>query len=98
MSTTRRPRSGSAPSEGYDPFLQADDATPLSAEERDGLKLSNIVLRRELNEAELRNILKAESGLFGRRTDPVSESYGRSLHKKMFGEVWSWAGCYRTSD
>ena len=98
MSATRGADRDPGSADSDDPARQPDDATPLTAEERDGLKLSHIVLRRELNEAEQSNILKAEAGLFGRRTDPVKESYGRALHKKMFGDVWRWAGRYRTSD
>src|SRR5882762_9315142 len=33
-----------------------------------------------------------------RRRDPVGEPFARSLHRRMFRDVWSWAGTYRTSD
>lgn len=78
-------------------FEQSRDATPLSLEERDGLRLANISLRGELNEAEQDNIVQAEIKLFGRRSNPLKEPYGRSLHKQMFGRVWKWAGIYRTT-
>jgi len=43
-----------------DPLVEQDESsTPLSAEEREGLILSYITLRGELNEAEQANILEA---------------------------------------
>ena len=33
-----------------------------------------------------------------RRHDPIAESFGRSLHKRMFDKTWKWAGVYRRSD
>ena len=78
--------------------IEPDDATPLTPEERDGLIPSHVTLRRELNELEQQNILTAASWAFTRRRDVVSESFGRTLHKRMFGAVWRWAGTYRTSD
>lgn len=77
---------------------EPDDATPLSPEERDGLIPSHVTLRRELNELEQQNILAASIWAFGRRRAPVSEAFGRSLHRRMFGDVWRWAGAYRTTD
>ena len=73
-------------------------ATPLTPEERDGLIPSHITLRRELNELEQANILTADAWVFTRRRDPLNEAFGRSLHRRMFGEVWRWAGSYRTSN
>jgi Fic-DOC domain mobile mystery protein B len=74
------------------------DATPLSPEEREGLIPSHVTLRRELNELEQQNILDAAAWAFARRRDPVDEKFGRGLHRRMFGDVWRWAGTYRTSN
>ena len=79
-------------------FEEPDHATPLSREERAGLKLAHITLRQELNEVEQQNIALAMSWAFGRKHNPVREPFGRGLHKRMFGEVWAWAGDYRTSN
>jgi Fic-DOC domain mobile mystery protein B len=73
-------------------------ATPLTAEERQGLIPSHVTLRRELDELENRNILEAALWSFERRRNPVSESFGKNLHKRMFKNVWSWAGDYRRSN
>ncbi len=77
---------------------EPDDATPISADEREGLIPSHITLRSELNELEQQNILEAVSWAEQRKRDPVSESFGQNLHKRMFGQVWKWAGTYRTTE
>lgn len=75
---------------------EPDGATPLDADERDGLRFAHITTRGELNELEQANI---QSGLLwlGRRRkgDVLSESFMRELHRRLFGEVWSWAGQFR---
>lgn len=76
-------------------FPQDDGHTPLSEEDRQGLLLSHVATRDDLNDAEQRNIAKAL-----RRRAPTAERllddmYLRGLHKAMFGEVWQWAGKYR---
>jgi Fic-DOC domain mobile mystery protein B len=49
----------------------------------------------ELNEAEQRNILEAQSWALGRRhSDVLSERFVRELHRRMFCDVWRWAGQY----
>lgn len=76
-------------------FPQDDGHTPLSEEDRQGLLLSHIATRDDLNDAEQRNITKA----LRRRAPTVDrlldDMYLRGLHKAMFGEVWEWAGTYR---
>jgi Fic-DOC domain mobile mystery protein B len=82
-----------------DPLGPQDDAaTPLSPEEREGLIPSYITLRGELNAAEQDNILDAETWAFRRRRDVLDETFLNSLHRRMFGRVWRWAGEYRRSD
>ena len=80
------------------PLDEPDDATPLTADERQGLIPSHVALRRELNELEQQNILEADIWAFSRKHDPVKEPFLRNLHQRMFGDVWRWAGQYRTSD
>ena len=82
-----------------DIFEADDNSTPLTAEEKDGLKLKWITLRSELNEAEARNIAQAQVWLISNKNkDIFSDTFLRELHKKMFGDVWKWAGNYRTSE
>ena len=77
---------------------EANDATPLNADERDGLIPSHIALRSELNELERQNIIEADLWAFARKRNPVSERFARDLHRRMFRKVWRWAGKNRTSD
>ncbi len=76
---------------------EAEHATPLTSEERQGLVPSHITLRSELNELEQQNILEAATWASMRRRDPMGEPFGRNLHRRMFSDVWKWAGAYRTS-
>jgi Fic-DOC domain mobile mystery protein B len=79
------------------PLDEPEDATPLTPEEREGLIPSHVTLRSELNELEQQNILDADAWASLRRRDPIKEPFGRNLHRRMFGNVWRWAGTYRTS-
>lgn len=82
-----------------DPFGPKDDvATPLDDEEREGLIPSYITLRRELNEAEQANILEGEDWAFARKRSVLDERFLDTLHKRMFGNVWRWAGTHRRSN
>jgi Fic-DOC domain mobile mystery protein B len=78
------------------------DATPLADAERRGLRLP-VLSRAELNRAEADNISRAMSWLFlsNRRLRPelvTQEAWLKSLHQRMYGQVWAWAGQYRTTD
>ena len=82
-----------------DLFGQPDDAaTPLTPEEMRDLIPSHIAYRRELNEAEQENIARAQEWALSRRRDLVSEKFVKDLHRRMFGDVWRWAGRFRSSD
>jgi len=62
-----------------------------------GLKQAWIKTRDQLNNAEMRNIFKAETKHFSRRSAPTrwfTEYFVRNLHTQMFKEVWEWAGIY----
>ena len=74
-----------------DIFEADDNSTPLTAEEKNGLKLKWITLRSELNEAEARNIAQAQIWLASnKKKNPCSDTFLRNLHKKMFCDVWIW--------
>ena len=78
-----------------------DGQTPLSEEELDGLKILSISTREELDEFEQFNIEKAIQWTFGKKIqakDLFSEKFIKDLHKRMYGEVWKWAGSFRTSE
>jgi Fic-DOC domain mobile mystery protein B len=85
-----------------DLFDEPEDATLLTPEEREGLRQSWITHRRDLNEAEQANIVSGAA--WARRTRKASpaqlldDAFIRMLHKRMFGEVWRWAGTYRQTE
>jgi Fic-DOC domain mobile mystery protein B len=85
-----------------DLFQEPDDATPLGPAERDGLRQSWITHRRDLNEAEQDNIARGAAwARRGRGADPagiLSEDFAKTLHRRMFGDVWTWAGTYRRTE
>ena len=80
-----------------DPLVPIGDGhTELSEEDREGLLPTYIATRGDFFEAEQRNI--AEVMLRRRPTvgKLLDDKYLRELHRAMFGNVWSWAGKYRT--
>lgn len=85
-----------------DLFHEPDDATPLTREEREGLLQTWITHRRDLNEAEEENIIAGAAwARRGRASSPealLNDGFIRALHKRMFGDVWRWAGNYRQTE
>jgi len=81
-----------------DPLRPQDDGqTPLTHEELEGLIPSQITLRGELNEAEQANIIQAQSWAYSRKHKVLSIGFLNDLHIRMFGNIWKWAGKFRTS-
>lgn len=82
-----------------DPLFQDDDEanTPLTPEEREQLIPSYITLRHELNEAEQVNIGQALRWAASRKRNVLDPGLLSVLHARMFGDVWRWAGQYRTT-
>jgi len=78
-----------------------DGQTPLDEEEKEGLLIPSIATRGELDEFEQQNIEQAVQWTFGRSFKPetvFTEDFVRLLHKRMFGEVWAWAGTFRKTN
>ena len=78
-----------------------DGQTPLNEEELDGLLIPSITTREELDEFEQLNIEKAIQWTFGKKWKAeqlFSEKFVKDLHKRMYGEVWKWAGAFRESE
>ena len=79
-------------------FDQPEGATPLDPDETAGLLLTHIATRGELNRWEQENIATGEVWAFGRRhREILDDGFMRRLHKRMFGQVWIWAGEFRRS-
>jgi Fic-DOC domain mobile mystery protein B len=78
-----------------------DGNTPLSPEEEADL-IPNLATKGELNEWERTNILIAYDWALNSRAakgnDPISETYLRDLHRRMFDQTWKWAGRYRDTE
>lgn len=75
--------------------------TPIDANESDGLKIKTITTQSELNEFEQLNIERALHWTSKKRFTAeqlLSEKFILSLHKKMYGDVWKWAGKFRTTE
>ncbi len=80
-----------------DLFQQPHDATPLRPEEADALRVP-VVDRKQLNEIEATNVAEGRAWALRSRKDHLTDDYVRELHEHMFGNVWKWAGAYRTHD
>lgn len=77
-----------------------EGATPLDPDETEGLIPPHIATRAELNEAEEANIAR---GLAWSLTaissrDVLVDGFAYELHRRMFGDVWEWAGRLRATD
>jgi Fic-DOC domain mobile mystery protein B len=83
-----------------DLFEEPDGATPLDEEDRSGLIPTWLATWGDLNAAEHANIGKAllwteSKGGPHSLTALLSEDLMKSIHRRMFNEVWKWAGEYR---
>ncbi|MFV2034588.1 MAG: mobile mystery protein B [Halocynthiibacter sp.] len=77
-------------------FEEPKGATPLEPDEIDGLKFKHVTSRGELDELEQANITQGLQWLGRRRGgDILTDNFVKTLHKRLFGDVWSWAGVYR---
>lgn len=75
--------------------------TPLEEDEKEGLLITSIATRGELDEFEQKNIEQAVLWTMGRsfRTNVIlTEAFIRLVHKKMYDEVWLWAGEFRRTN
>jgi len=79
-------------------------ATPLDPDEAQALLQAHVTTRAELDELEEANIQiglewAMRTAITGsRRVEVLSEAFLYELHKRMFGEVWDWAGDVRRSN
>lgn len=75
--------------------------TPLDEDEKEGLLVKTISTRGELDEFEQLNIQSAIEWTLGikvERKQFLTEDFLMLVHKKMFNEVWAWAGTKRKSN
>lgn len=82
-------------------FQYIEGQTPLCEEEKEGLLIKSITTRGELDELEQLNIEKAVEWTLNNKfvkEKILSEEFIKTVHKKMFGDVWKWAGTFRKSE
>lgn len=76
--------------------------TPLDPDEAAGLRLSWVTTRADLNDVEAANIVQGITWARRRIATGTavipSEEFLRALHARMFGQVWAWAGQFRSSE
>jgi Fic-DOC domain mobile mystery protein B len=82
-------------------FEEPEGTTPLDDDDQRGLLRTDIALRHELNMAEAENIASAQHWAFSRRrrlSRLLTQAEKKELHRRMFGEVWKWAGTFRVKE
>lgn len=75
--------------------------TPIDEEEKEGLLIKTISLQKELDEFEQYNIEKAVEWTISRtfkKETLLTPTFIKKLHRRMFDEVWAWAGHFRKTD
>lgn len=76
-------------------------ATPLSDDDRAGLIPTDLATRGDLNAAEAANVVAARTWAATRAWTAdalLRDDVLRDLHRRMYGDVWRWAGTYRRRD
>jgi len=75
--------------------------TPIDENEKQGLRISSITTREELDEFEQLIIEKAVEWTMRRKFSQeiiLSEQFVKELHLRMYDDVWKWAGKFRTTN
>jgi Fic-DOC domain mobile mystery protein B len=74
-------------------FTYPPDATPIDPNDEIDLIPVHLTTQAELNEAEHDNILKSRIWSRRRRhSDLLTVAFAERLHRRMFDDVWKWAG------
>ncbi len=82
-------------------FQQTAGQTPLEEEEKEGLRIPTVATRAELDEFEQQNIEDAIQWAMQRTFKPetiLTEAFVMQVHKRMYADVWAWAGEFRKSN
>ena len=78
-----------------------DGQTPIDEEEKEGLRIETIATKADLDEFEQLNIEEALQWVFSKKFKPkqiFTEKFICGLHKRMYGNVWDWAGTFRKTE
>ncbi len=82
-------------------FEYINGQTPLDGDEKEGLLIPTIATRGELDEFEQNNIEETIQWIYGKKFKPeqvISGDFVKRLHKRMYGQVWAWAGDFRKTN
>jgi len=82
-------------------FDYTNGQTPLDEDEKDGLLVPTITTRGELDEFEQLGVEKTNEWLLTKTFTArkiLSEEFVKDLHKRMFGDIWKWAGEFRRTN
>ncbi len=82
-------------------FDYTDGKIPLDEDEKEGLLITTIATRGELDEFEQLGVEKAIEWSMKKTftlDQILTEEFVKELHKKMFEDIWKWAGEFRTSN
>jgi Fic-DOC domain mobile mystery protein B len=78
-------------------LIDRDGSTPLDHDQIKGIRFAHLTTMGELDELEDENIQRGLEWLNHQKTkDYLSIEFLCKLHEKLFGEVWKWAGKFRT--
>lgn len=74
-------------------------ATPLDPDEMAGLRYAHVTTRGELDQLEQANVDEGLQWLKKQKNPEVlTEGFVCTLHEKLFGKVWKWAGSFRKTE
>ena len=74
-------------------------AIPLDPDEMEGLRFKHISTKGELDQLEQASITQGLQWLDKQKTvDILSERFVCDLHKRLFSDVWKWAGSFRRTE
>ena len=82
-------------------FDYTDGQTRIDEEEKESLLINTISTRSELDEFEQQNIEEAMQWVYNKKfkaKDVFTEQFICNLHKRMYGDVWDWAGKFRVTN
>ena len=75
--------------------------TPLSKGDKSRLKIKTLTSETELHDVEMKNICRTMEWSDRCRLNSeelLSETFVYELHKRLFGDIWNWAGKKRTDN
>ncbi|MDP4199700.1 MAG: mobile mystery protein B [Bacteroidota bacterium] len=74
-------------------FDYSEGATPIDPNDESDLIPKNIATQSQLNEVEFQNIVMSRAWSRARKHgDLLTTAFMERLHKRMYGDVWKWAG------